>query len=75
MPPSEKELREACDTMQALIISPLPPPRQRAEMFRRVYQVLRQLLPDQVAGEVREPSDDPEIDLADDPVLGFILER
>lgn len=75
MPPSEKELREACDLMQALLTRPLPAPKRRAEMFQQIYRVLRRLLPEQAAGELQgRPTADGDSDLLDDPLLKFIQE-
>ncbi len=74
--PSQKELRAAADAVQRLRTPPLPGPRQREELLARVAQVLRQLLRDQEqVVEHDEPSSNPEQDLADDPLLGQILER
>ena len=74
MMPTQTEIREACDTMQALLTGPLPNPRQRAEMFQSVYRTLRKLLPEQAAGTVDELVSS-EQDLSADPVLKFMLER
>lgn len=73
--PTQTEIREACDIMQGLIVSPLPGPRQRAEMFQSVYRTLRKMLPKQAAGTVDELSADPEQELSADPILRHMLEQ
>ena len=44
--PTSKEIREALDTIQALLQGPLPGPRLRNEQLQQVYRTLKKLQPD-----------------------------
>jgi SpoVK/Ycf46/Vps4 family AAA+-type ATPase len=68
------EIREALDNVQRLMMAPLPGPRARQEMLQQIYRILRKMLPEDQQLEHESVEVRPEVDLADDPVLGGILD-
>lgn len=69
--PTSKEITDALDILQGLIQGPLPGPVKRREMLVSVYKTLKQLQPDHLLENTKQPGP-LDIEEGDDLDLPFL---